>query len=268
MGKNVHIVRELAFSSEPKQTQQEQRNKPRQWNRGGNMRIRGLKTIVALGAIVGMLIAPQAKASLTFEFDTQWIGDTPTSTSPWLTAKFTTVGAGVVSLTLSSSLEVSSEFIDDIAFNIKPVSGDGGFLPSAVAIVQDLGPIATITKGDDNGQRVSGFNGPKSQGWDFKLSWPNHPRSARFDGSDVATFTLTAAGLTENDFKYLNDGADGFLYIAADVQGIPKAGGGTTSGGISGTVVPEASTLIAGALLLLPFGASTLRILRKKNVAG
>jgi hypothetical protein len=30
------------------------------------------------------------------------------------------------------------------------------------------------------------------------------------------------------------------------------------------TVVPEPSTVIAGALLLLPFGASTLRILRKK----
>jgi hypothetical protein len=32
-------------------------------------------------------------------------------------------------------------------------------------------------------------------------------------------------------------------------------------------VVPETSTVIAGALLLLPFGASTLRILRKNRVA-
>jgi hypothetical protein len=31
------------------------------------------------------------------------------------------------------------------------------------------------------------------------------------------------------------------------------------------TAVPEASTVIAGALLLLPFGASTLRILRRKQ---
>ena len=31
------------------------------------------------------------------------------------------------------------------------------------------------------------------------------------------------------------------------------------------TAVPEASTMIAGALLLLPFGASTLRILRRKQ---
>jgi hypothetical protein len=31
--------------------------------------------------------------------------------------------------------------------------------------------------------------------------------------------------------------------------------------------VPEPTTLIAGALLLLPFGASTIRILRKKVAA-
>jgi hypothetical protein len=33
------------------------------------------------------------------------------------------------------------------------------------------------------------------------------------------------------------------------------------------SVVPEPTTMIAGALLLLPFGASTLRILRKQNRA-
>jgi len=36
---------------------------------------------------------------------------------------------------------------------------------------------------------------------------------------------------------------------------------------VTGTPVPEASTIIAGALLLLPLGASTLRILRRKQNA-
>jgi hypothetical protein len=36
---------------------------------------------------------------------------------------------------------------------------------------------------------------------------------------------------------------------------------------ITGTPVPEPTTIIAGALLLLPFGASTLRILRKNRTA-
>jgi hypothetical protein len=35
----------------------------------------------------------------------------------------------------------------------------------------------------------------------------------------------------------------------------------------STVVVPEPTTMIAGALLLLPFGASTLRILRKRQMA-
>jgi hypothetical protein len=33
------------------------------------------------------------------------------------------------------------------------------------------------------------------------------------------------------------------------------------------TAVPEPTTIIAGALLLLPFGASTVRILRKNRTA-
>jgi hypothetical protein len=54
----------------------------------------------------------------------------------------------------------------------------------------------------------------------------------------------------------------------------------TTWGGASGSVqdgnaqdirilapVPEPTTILAGALLLLPFGASTLRILRKRQMA-
>lgn len=35
----------------------------------------------------------------------------------------------------------------------------------------------------------------------------------------------------------------------------------------AGVPVPESGTMLAGALLLLPFGASTLRVLRKKSVA-
>jgi len=40
---------------------------------------------------------------------------------------------------------------------------------------------------------------------------------------------------------------------------------GSYSGSLAGAAVPEPTTLIAGALLLLPFGASTVRILRKRR---
>jgi hypothetical protein len=50
----------------------------------------------------------------------------------------------------------------------------------------------------------------------------------------------------------------------------PSANGGidTANGYVTyGAPVPEPTTIVAGALLLLPFGASTLRILRKRQVA-
>jgi len=43
--------------------------------------------------------------------------------------------------------------------------------------------------------------------------------------------------------------------------------GNVSSADTSLTVVPEPSTVVAGALLLLPFGVSTLRILRKNKAA-
>jgi hypothetical protein len=50
---------------------------------------------------------------------------------------------------------------------------------------------------------------------------------------------------------------------------VPAFGGGVVSATFMSDleVVPEPTTMIAGALLLLPFGASTLRILRKRQTA-
>jgi hypothetical protein len=48
---------------------------------------------------------------------------------------------------------------------------------------------------------------------------------------------------------------------------VSHSAAGISGGDIFLTVVPEPTTLIAGALLLLPFGASTLRILRKARMA-
>jgi len=58
-----------------------------------------------------------------------------------------------------------------------------------------------------------------------------------------------------------------FTFIPAETLTQLAAGGLTSSfsGSISSTSpVPEPTTVIAGALLLLPFGLSTLRIIRKK----
>jgi len=59
----------------------------------------------------------------------------------------------------------------------------------------------------------------------------------------------------------------GLNTIDLDVYNIPQDSGNPTGGRVEFTAVPEPTTLIAGALLLLPFGATTLRILRRRQVA-
>jgi hypothetical protein len=59
------------------------------------------------------------------------------------------------------------------------------------------------------------------------------------------------------------------LYVTKDIAfGVTSVNGGfITISQVAQSFhqVPEPTTIIAGALLLLPFGASTLRILRKKH---
>ena len=69
-------------------------------------------------------------------------------------------------------------------------------------------------------------------------------------------------------------GTSSFDYPASppsvgDVLAYPGTYGGPSARvySIAVTVVPEPTTMIAGALLLLPFGPSTLRILRKHRTA-
>jgi hypothetical protein len=214
-----------------------------------------ISVIAALGA---MLIAPQARAAadLVFGLGTAFNGTAPVGSGPWLTADFHTVGSGgqvTLTLTLSPSFQNTGEFISNFAFNI-----NSSFLPSGVTVVSPTGTSVAHTT--DNGQKTPpGFGDWK--GWDFVVSFPtaNHNR---FNSGSVV-ITLTAPGLTAQDFNYLNSStANGQLglFVGAHVQGIPGSGGGS---GAIGTVVPEASTLVAGAgalgLLLLGIGVNSRR---------
>ena len=58
---------------------------------------------------------------------------------------------------------------------------------------------------------------------------------------------------------------NGYETAALYVNGILTDVTGGAS--ISLAPVPEASTMVAGALMLLPFGVSALRIMRKKAIA-
>jgi hypothetical protein len=198
-----------------------------------------------------------AQAALVFDLSSTFNGDTPTSTPPYLTAQFAnTATPGTVRLTLTSSLDITSEYIAAVAFNIDPA-----IIPSSLTIT----PVSCVTcttptfaNTTDNGQQL---NGGGSQAFDFDVLLTFASAAAgRFNGSDVAIIDITAAGLTENDFNFTNSPADD-LFIAADVRGIPCAIGpdcpdGTTSGAVTvgGEGVPEPSPLAIMGTVLLGLG--------------
>jgi hypothetical protein len=80
-----------------------------------------------------------------------------------------------------------------------------------------------------------------------------------YDGPDAATFW--ADYVPSDNVVYIQEtGGPYTIYTAVNDSG------GFNIYQIDSVVVPESTTMIAGAILLLPFGTSTLRILRKNRV--
>lgn len=93
--------------------------------------------------------------------------------------------------------------------------------------------------------------------------------------------TAAVSIATDGDRKFAGDiigfdwsggivsGSAGEVFIRTSVSFWQLANGAVLDGGAAGGIatyaVPEPTTVIAGALLLLPFGASTLRILRRNR---
>lgn len=224
---------------------------------------------VALMAIFGAIASTQsANAALTFTLNNSINGTAPTSTSPWLTAVFENIVNNQnvttgVKLTLTASLEVASEFISSVAFNVKTTID-----PEDINYVNNTTANPQVTSVNMNHQNDQDLNGAGDKGKDFdiRIDWSTSSSSSgvrRFNATDVEQFTFTFNGLTEADFNYTNPSG---YHMAAHVQGIPVTGG-TSSGAIadtilSGAAVPEPSTYAAAALLVLPV-LSHVRRMRK-----
>jgi len=162
-------------------------------------------------------------------------GTDPTSTAPWLTASFDDRGSvGSAYLTLTSHLDVPSEYIAKFVFNINP------FDSRSLTIKPLSGPAVFISVGE-NAKQIDGTAGA---GFDVLLSFPT-AQGQRFEGDGtVATFLISMAGLDDSYFDYPNTGSAQAI-VGAAIQGIPQPGGGTISGDImNGTTVPEPTTLL------------------------
>ncbi len=199
-----------------------------------------------MAAVVLACLAGTTRADLLFEVDTGINGDTPVKVDnslPALTALFQNDGANAVKLTLDGSNLVEQEFVSVFLFNF-----DGN--ASTLTMFPFPPAVSSINKSAT--QSLSGGNQVKAGLFNIQINFNTNNASDRFEGGETLVFSITGAGLDENDFSVLsidkpapNPSAGGW-YAAADLQGIPD-GTATTSGSIGAApnaVVPEPSSLV------------------------
>src|SRR5262245_44937219 len=213
---------------------------------------------------VWMLPAKAQADSITFELDFAFSGATPDSTAPYLFATFSDVGADTVQLVLTASLEDSSEFVTEWDFNSLNVGVNVSY--NAASLLNSGSYTApTILATSSNAYQADGDGK-----YDFSIVFAMaNSGLGRFNGTDVAVFTITGSGITANTFNQLSapgGNSGGPFHTAAHIQGIQTCSGwvgdGATgspgsSSGPCGTTVPEPSSVSlvgAGLGLLAAFG--------------
>ena len=209
---------------------------------------RNLRRTIQLAVVCVAVLAAAAPASAAvYTLNTCFNGTPPTSTSPWLTAEFKDVFGGV-ELTLTSSLNVPSEFISEVAFNVNP-----NILPSAITIVNttiDDPLVVSVSHSTQNAQKLQG-GGSAGFEFDILVKWSEAAHNGgiqRFNGDDIEKFTFAFTGVSAADFDFTNTGGAN-AHLGAHIQGIPDNTGGTTSGAIKDGSVPEPCTLAIWSLL-------------------
>jgi hypothetical protein len=167
---------------------------------------------------------------------------------------------GTVTLTQDGDcVDVAVSLNSPFAFN----GGGAGFaLGFDLSGHPDNVTITDITANHDTAHFVAlldppnGLHADGTGNWDYAvdytasgLSAVPHPTTLSFTVCRTGGAVVTIADFVNNP--------SGLMFIS-DI-------GNTTTGKTGDVAVPEPTTMIAGALLLLPFGASTLRVLRNRK---
>jgi hypothetical protein len=216
---------------------------------------RGL--VLGVGMATALLAASQAKADIT-GFD---IGEGNTAISgfpgPYAHVQVNLTDSTHATITFTSLSAAGNIYLmgdgGTVAVNVNASSWTiGSFSASNAGTGFTPGPLSDGGSGNQDGfgsfnQTVNSFDG-------FTHS------------SDSISFILTDTGGTwasaANVLTPNANGSEAATHIFVTSSPANAANGALATGFAA---VPEPSTLIAGALLLLPFGASTLRIVRGKK---
>ena len=181
---------------------------------------------MAVAALALLVAAPARAAVVTFELDTEFSGATPPQgTAPWLIATFEDVGADTVRLTLEGNLTANEEVKGQNGgwyFNLTPDSSVG-----SLAIAFD----SSLSTGNFDGSWLFGADSFKADGdgfFDFRVVFGDSSGSfdfafgsgGTFNGTEVAVFTLSMAGLDAADFNTGSENSAKSYVSAAHVQSI------------------------------------------------
>jgi hypothetical protein len=227
------------------------------------MKIKQITKITALLAVGGLMVAPAARADLIFDLG---IGNSAISgyTGPYATVDVSLTDSTHAKITYSSLTANGNIYL----------MGDGGTVGVNVnATSWTVGSLATANSGSgfSPSQLASGGSGNEDGFGSFNQTFNS------FDGythsSDSVSFILIdTSGTWSSASDVLTANGSGYEAAAhifvtsspADASGSALTTGYAANGVVT---VPEATTVIAGLLLVLPLGASTIRILRRNRTA-
>jgi hypothetical protein len=229
------------------------------------MRISNIKWGVAALAAAATLAVPQARADFIFNLNGSNLGsgytgpfaqvDVNLASSTTATITFTsqTVGGNIYLLLDGGSVGVNVNATSWTLSNITGSNAGTGFTP---------GPYSDGGAGNEDGYGV--FN----QKIDSFDSFTHSADKISFKLTDTSGTWATATDVLKgNSIGNIAAAHIGVTASPANASGSAIVTGFAAGNGTSGTPVPEPTTMIAGALLLLPFGASTLRVLRRNRTA-
>jgi hypothetical protein len=190
------------------------------------------------------------------------------------------LSGGDLTLTLVNTGAAASDPVDTLTalfFNLNLASGVTA-TPYSATTPTLLNPVAGETLGggwafnsSGNGATGIGVWGPNNQ-----FFTANQAPNSKNEPDGVAYGIVNGLATPHNQQFDNNSFADNSVTFHWHVTGgtvdlsaiqVTAFQYGTQAGQDSYTPVPEPTTMIAGALLLLPFGASTLRILRRNRTA-
>jgi hypothetical protein len=225
-------------------------------------RVMRIKTgLVALAATAAILASQEAKADLTL--------DTGNSAISGYTGPY-----GTVSVSLDSTKTIAT-----ITFTADNNGSQQFLFGGQGAVAVDVNGAFTYNN-DASGANIgknfsapgtysapNGLSGQEDGFGNFDLTIDS------FDGfghsATTVTFSITKSSGTWSSADSVLSGVAAHIFVTqypADFNTALQTDGktqGALSTGYAST--PEPTTLIAGALLLLPFGASTLKIVRRKK---